>query len=140
MPAKGLDMNQRIVRFFEARPEVLAVYLFGSYARNREKETSDIDLAIFVDPHGKVDESELKRNLIVGLSRVLRKEIHPVVLNHAGEMLSAQVFKYGSCLYNSKPHILSRFKAEQFSKIADFAYLRKIMEKGFTRKVMEGDR
>jgi hypothetical protein len=28
----------------------------------------------------------------------------------------------------------------QFSKIADFAYLRNIMEKGFTRKIMEGAR
>lgn len=140
MLAKGLDMNQRIIRFFEARPEVLAVYLFGSYARNREKETSDIDLAIFVDPHGKVDESELKRDLMIGLSGVLRKEIHPVILNNAGEMLSAQVFKYGRCLYSSKPDILSRFKTAQFSKIADFAYLRNIMEKGFIRKVMEGER
>jgi len=140
MRVPQMNMNERIIRFFEARPEIVAVYLFGSRSRGRAKETSDVDLAILVDPHAKVDESELKRDLMIGLSGILRKEIHLVILNHAGEVLSAQVFKYGKCLYNSKPDVLSGFKTVQFSKIADFAYLRNIMEKGFTRKVMEGAR
>jgi predicted nucleotidyltransferase len=140
MSKEAVDMNERIVRFFEARPEVIAVYLFGSRARGRAKETSDVDLAILVDPDVKVDEPELNRDLIVGLSRALRKDIHLVILNRAGELLSAQVFKYGKCLYNSKPGILSGFRTVQFSKIVDFAYLRNMMEKGFTRKVMEGAR
>ena len=132
-----LDMNERIIRFCEARPEIVAVYVFGSRTRGQAKETSDIDLAIFVDPDKKVDEFELKRDLMVSLSRVLQKEIHPVILNHAGELLAGQVFKYGKCLYNPKPVLLSRFRAAQISKIADFAYLRNIMEKGFTQKVMD---
>ena len=140
MRVPQMNMNERIIRFFEARPEVVAVYLFGSRSRGRAKETSDVDLAILFDPRAKVDESELKRDLMIGLSGILRKEIHLVILNHAGEVLSAQVFKYGECLYNSKPDILSGFRTVQFSKIADFAYLRNIMEKGFTRKVMEGAR
>ena len=140
MYEKSVDMNEEIVRFFETRPEVVAVFLFGSCARGRAKEASDVDLAILVDPHMNIDESRLKRDLIIGISRVVRKEIHLVILNRAGELLSAQVFKYGHCLYNSKPGILSGFRALQFSKIADFAYLRNIMEKGFTRKVMEGER
>ncbi len=135
-----MNINERIIRFFEGRREVVAVYLFGSRSRGRAKEMSDVDLAILVDPHAKVDEFELKRDLMIGLSGILRKEIHLLILNHAGEALSAQVFKYGKCLYNSKPDILSGFKTVQFSKIADFAYLRSIMEKGFTRKVMEGAR
>jgi len=140
MQVPQMSMNERIIRFFEARPEVVAVYLFGSRSRGRAKETSDVDLAILVDPRAKVDESELKRDLMIGLSGILRKEIHLVILNHAGEVLLAQVFKYGKCLNNSKPDILSGFKTVQFSKIADFAYLRNIMKKGFTRKVMEGVR
>lgn len=134
------DMNERIIQFFRKRPEVVAVYLFGSQAREQATEGSDVDLAILLDPQAAVDETKLKRELLLGLSRILRKEIHLVILNRAGEMLTAQVFQYGKCLYNAKPHILSRFRATQFSKIADFAYLRNIMEKGFTRKIMEGAR
>jgi len=135
-----MNMTDKIIRYFETRQEVVAVYLFGSRAGDRAKETSDVDLAVLLDPHAKIDEFELQRDLAVALSGILRKEIHLVILNNAGEVLSAQVFKYGKCLYNSKPGILTEFKAVQFSKIADFAYLKNIMEKGFTRKIMEGER
>lgn len=135
-----MNMNERIIQFFEKRPEVVAVYLFGSHARSRARETSDIDLAILLDPQKKVDEFNLKRELMIGLSRILRKDVHLVILNRAGETLSAQIFKYGQCLHNSKPGTLSRFKTIQFSRIADFAYLKNMMEKGFIRKIMEGAR
>lgn len=140
MHEKPADMDERIIRFFRKRPEVVAVYLFGSRARGRATELSDIDLAILLDPQAAVNSSKLKRELLTGLSRILRKEIHLVILNRAGEMLTAQIFRYGRCLYNANPHTLSRFRAMQFSRIADFNYLRKIMEKGFTRKIMEGAR
>jgi len=39
-----LDMNERIIRFCEERPEIVAVYVFGSRTRGQAKETSDIDL------------------------------------------------------------------------------------------------
>ena len=137
MDDKSLDMNEKIIRFFEGRPEVVAVYLFGSRARGQARDGSDLDLAILVHPHMQVDELELKRELMIDLSRVLREDLHLVILNRAGELLMAQVFKYGKVLYNPKPGVLSRFRAVQFSKIADFAYLRSMMQKGFTRKVME---
>jgi uncharacterized protein len=140
MHEKPVDMNEGIIRFFRKRPEVVAVYLFGSRARGRATEISDVDLAILLDPEVAVDSSKLKSELLIGLSRILRKEIHLVILNLAGEMLTAQVFQYGRCLYNADPHTLSRFRTTQFSRIADFTYLRKIMEKGFTRKIMEGAR
>jgi hypothetical protein len=136
MSKEAFDMNKRIIHFFKAQEKVIAVYLFGSYARGRAADRSDIDLAILVDPDAKVDKFELKRDMMIGLSKLLRKEIHLVILNTAGEVLSAQIFKHGKCLYNSKPRILSEFKMVQFSKIADFGYLRKVMEKGFTRKIM----
>jgi predicted nucleotidyltransferase len=138
MSKEALDTSERIIQFFEARQEVIAVYLFGSCARGQASERSDIDLAILVDPDAKVDEFELKRDIMIGLSKVLRKEIHLVILNTAGEVLSAQVFKHGKCLHNYKPSVLSEFRMVQFSKIADFGYLRNIMEKGFTRKIMAG--
>jgi predicted nucleotidyltransferase len=139
LPGLNVSMTEKIIHFFEARQEVVAVYLFGSRARGRARETSDIDLAVLVDPQAMRDVPELKRALMIGLSGMLRKEIHLVILNNAGEALSAQVFKHGKCLYNSKAGILTRFKTAQFSKIADFAYLRSIMEKGFTRKILEGE-
>jgi predicted nucleotidyltransferase len=72
MHEKPVDMNERIIRFFRKRPEVVAVYLFGSQARERATEVSDVDLAILLDPQAAVDLYELKRDLLIGLSRILR--------------------------------------------------------------------
>jgi hypothetical protein len=58
---RKLEIDKEITRFFDERPEIIAVSLFGSRARGRAKETSDVDLAILLDPHAKVDEFELKR-------------------------------------------------------------------------------
>ncbi len=129
-------MEEEISRIFDKHPEVVAVYLFGSFAKGLEKEKSDVDIAILLDPQRKADEFSLKRALIIELSRELRKDIHLVVMNRAGELLSAQIFKYGKCLFDRAPTLLSFFRMVQYSKIADFAFLRRNMEKGFTRKIM----
>jgi predicted nucleotidyltransferase len=39
-----------------ARPEVDAVYLFGSRARGDERASSDIDLPVLLDPHTPTDD------------------------------------------------------------------------------------
>src|SRR3989344_9410403 len=47
-----MKLNQKtvkqIVKYFKKRPEVAAVYLYGSYARGDAKIDSDIDLAVLV--------------------------------------------------------------------------------------------
>ena len=40
---------KKINQYFKERNEVMAVYLFGSYARGKERRDSDIDLAVLVD-------------------------------------------------------------------------------------------
>ncbi len=42
------QLIERIKSYFEDRPEVVAVYLFGSYAQGYEKSFSDIDLEILL--------------------------------------------------------------------------------------------
>ena len=125
------EIIRKIAVFFQDRPEVNAVYVFGSYARGREQKGSDLDLAILLD-YGVVRRlNELKKEYVVHLSRILRKDLHLVILNNAGEEVVAQVFKYGQCIFNREPEILSRFKMVSYAMIAEFAYHRNLMKKGF---------
>src|SRR3990167_3736319 len=41
-------ITDQIVNYFAKKPEVAAVYLYGSYARSEAKTDSDIDLAVLV--------------------------------------------------------------------------------------------
>ena len=68
---------------------------------------------------------------------ILRKEIHLVILNIAGEILLSQVFKKGNCVFVGNKRKLSLFKAKMLLQIVDFHYYKNIMQKGFIQNVIE---
>lgn len=129
------DIIKKIASFFKDRPEVIAVYLFGSYARGKEQRDSDLDLAVLLDHEEVRRQDDLMREYTVGLARVLRKDLHIVIMNNAGEGLTAQILKNGQCILNLKPELLSRFKMVSYAMIAEFADHRNRMKKGFVRRL-----
>ena len=75
---------------------------------------------------------------MVELANILRKEIHPVILNSAGEELMRQIFAKGKCILVKDQKKLSLFKMTMFARIADFGYYRNQMQSGLIRGIMEG--
>ena len=97
-----MDIMNMLVReiplYFKERDEVIAVYLFGSYAQGKETARSNIDIGVLLNPHN-LEAMRKKRTLyLTELGRVLRKDIHIVILNTAGEELLRQVFAKGKCV------------------------------------------
>jgi len=126
---------EKISLYFIDRSEVIAVYIFGSYAKGQQQTGSDIDLAILIDQDNISHQNELIKQYTIELSRILRKDLHLIIMNSAGEDILAQIYKYGQCILNQNPDLLARFKMITFAMIADFAYYKNIMKKGFTRKI-----
>jgi predicted nucleotidyltransferase len=124
--------------YFETKSEVVAAYLFGSYARGKEEPSSDIDVAVLFN---KNDDSFCRRTretLLLELSRVTRKDVDVVVLNSANLTVLQQVFSRGICLMANDKQRLAVFKMVAFSEIADFAYFRTGMESRFVEEVLGG--
>lgn len=132
-------MVNQIVKYFEGRPEVVAAYLFGSRARGLEKQYSDIDLGVLVENDVLSDQNDLRTDYAVGLARILRKDLHIVVMNNVGEGILEQIFRHGKCVFDRNPGILSRFKMVRYSMVADFGYHRNLMEKAFVSKILGDD-
>ena len=131
-------LENRISDYFSHRDNIAAVYLFGSHAVGKERSGSDVDIAVLFqnrDPEPMIDSID---TYMVDLSRLLKKDIHPVVLNHAGEALLAQVFKKGKCIVVNDQRKLSLFKVEAFAKIFDFKYYLTLMQNGLIKSVMQG--
>jgi predicted nucleotidyltransferase len=128
-------MINKIARYFEARPEVVAVYLFGSYARGREKKLSDIDLGILLERDVLSAQNDLRTTYFIDLARILRKDLHIVIMNGAGEGILAQIFKHGKCIFQRNPRTLAGFRTAWYSMIAEFGYLRHMMEKAMVSKI-----
>ena len=131
-------IENRIIDYFRDRGEVAAVYLFGSHAAGRERSGSDVDLAILFqtrDPDFIRDSIDA---YLVDLSRLLKKDIHPVALNSAGEMLLGQIFKKGKCIVINDRRQLAAFRVAAFAKIFDFSYYRDSMQSGLIKSVVQG--
>jgi uncharacterized protein len=131
------QMIQKISDYFSSKPEVVAVYLFGSYARDRQYLTSDVDIGILFETGLSEKFSEKTVEYSKDLARITRKDIHPVVMNHAGEFLAKQIFSKGRCIHQKNKSLVSEYQMKMYSMIADFEYYQHIISLGFIRKVME---
>ncbi len=134
---KSTDSNiiADISAFFETRPEVVAVYVFGSYASGRQLSGSDVDIGILFDEQVNVSYTDHMDHYIAQLSRICRKDIHPVVMNTAPEMLAEQILGQGRCIHEKDHKQLARYKMKMLSMILDFNYYKKMIQTGLVRKI-----
>jgi len=84
---------------------LIAIYLFGSFAKGAVRKQSDIDLAFVFnekfyteDPFRALQKAEL---FSLGISRRLHKTVDVVILNSASLGFAYHVIRKGVCLYES---------------------------------------
>ena len=66
-------LKEKIIEYFQDKKEVIAVYIFGSYAQNAERHLSDIDIGILMD---RISQDIIRKNIsvyMIELSRILKK-------------------------------------------------------------------
>ncbi len=129
------DLEIPVARFFENKREVAAVYLFGSHASGRQRPESDVDIGILLCPEFLESGNAVREECIAGLGRILRKDIHPVILNHAGEVLLKQVLSAGKPVLISNPKVHTWFAMISLSRILDFQPYLEQMQNGFAKKI-----
>ena len=127
----------KLKAYFESKSEVTAVYLFGSQVTDKAGPSSDVDIGILFDTSDVAGEIDKRNQYMLDLANIFRKEIHPVVLNSAGEELMRQIFLKGKCILVRDPKKLSLFKMTMLARIADFGYYRDQMQSGLIRNIME---
>jgi predicted nucleotidyltransferase len=138
MQSLNNKFKEQIIDYFKNKEEVIAVYLFGSYAEGKERYLSDIDIGILMDSKDRDFVTRRRNDYMVELGRILRKDIHPVILNSASEELLKQIFSKGQCIIVNNSRELARYTMVMFVKIAEFAYYRRQMQSGLIRKIMGG--
>ncbi|MFH1985665.1 MAG: nucleotidyltransferase domain-containing protein, partial [Pseudomonadota bacterium] len=102
-------MEQNLKKYFSRSPEVAAVYLFGSRARGRHREDSDVDIGVLLRAPDAVPAELMRERMVVELSRKLRKDIHVVIMNSASEVLLKQILSHGRQILVKDKQLLSRF-------------------------------
>lgn len=129
-------MKPTIRHYFKDRSGISAVYLFGSRAGGRQRPDSDVDLALLIHPEALHGADELLEKTVVDLGKITRKDIHPMILNSANETVLRQVLEKGECLLVNHPDHLSHFRSHAIVRIAEFGYYRRMIRRGFVRRVL----
>ena len=117
------QLNLHIADYCATRPEIVACYLYGSRAKGKERSGSDVDLAFLLDGSVTADEYyNLKMTYYAGLGKSLRLDIHPLIMNNAGEVILGQVFGKGKIVYQNDAEALRSFRRHKLPFIAEFSY------------------
>ncbi len=130
-------MEEKITHYFTTKNEVAAVHLFGSFASEKNRPMSDVDLAVLFLPEYLPSADRLSRRYLTDLGRLLKKDIHPIVMNRAGEVLLKQIFLKGKQLVVKNPVFVSEFNMTAISRIADFGFYLDRMQAGLKKKMQE---
>ncbi|MFQ5709975.1 MAG: nucleotidyltransferase domain-containing protein [bacterium] len=133
-----MNIEQVISEYFSRQTEVIAVYLFGSYADNKSRCDSDLDLAILCESFCPEKLLGLQNKYFKELSRVVPKNLDIVMLNRAGELLTYEVFRQGRVIFQRNSEKRVAFQSRRISDYLEFAPLMHRMRKGMMKKLREG--
>lgn len=130
-------IETEIKRYFEAREEAAAVYLFGSHACGRETAASDVDIAVLLKRRYLPSARSLRQQYMAELGGILKRDIHPVVMNQAGELLLKQILSKGKRILAKDPTFDAHFTMIAYSRIMDFNPYLKQMQEGLKKRMLE---
>jgi predicted nucleotidyltransferase len=121
----------------EGWPLRLAV-LFGSTASDRQREESDVDIAIL--PLDAAWEAAVERDLYVALVRTARAHVDLVDIERAPTLLLWEIATTGQALLERRPGEFARFRARAAAEYIDFAPAFAHYGEIFRRRLIEQER
>jgi len=121
---KKIIQESNITRSEIEEKPIIAIYLFGSYAKGKEKAKSDIDLAFIFDerfykedPFGALQEAEL---LSAQIGKTMHKAVDVVILNGSSLGFAYHAIRNGICLYESSTVDRILYEVALDNKYQDF--------------------
>jgi hypothetical protein len=123
MDAASIDARLR--SFFEADARgAIAVYLFGSVARNEARAGSDVDVGVLfeADPPGTLDAPQFV--LEGDLERLVGVPVQVVALNRASSDLVHRVLRDGRLILDRDRSARIRFEVRSRNEYFDMARIR----------------
>jgi len=119
------DLCRRINNFARGHVEIVAIYIFGSIATAKNRDGSDIDVAImFRSPIKGMERVQLETSL----SNLLERDVDLIVFEEASPLLQHQILKYGCLVYESDPKERVRQEVVARREYLDTTVLYKVIE------------
>lgn len=114
------ELAQRLRGFFQSREEVIAVYLFGSTVKDKNRADSDLDLAVLFHPTlDKVKSFKARLAIANELEETIGKKIDIVDIGNADPFFIHQIMKNKLLIMDKDLHYRVRFEVSYRKKFFD---------------------
>ena len=133
-PAQMTALEQ----YFMTQEKIIAVYLYGSYARGTNNALSDIDFAVMVE-RGFETSSTFHLDLIGEITRILKNDnIDVQLLTPQTPPTLALTMLKGKLLYCSSPQKKVDVESQILSRYQDFQPFLKIQLEAMSKRLEKG--
>jgi hypothetical protein len=134
------NLLQKLAIHFTGRKEVVAVYLFGSYARRKADHLSDLDIALLLRPDLPREAMwRLGLRLDVEVCDVLgTDDVDVIVLNTAPLEAQFEVIRTGILLHSNDEGIRTEYEVLMMSAYWDFKKVLDEYDAYALRRIREG--
>lgn len=110
----------KIKEYYVSKPEVIAVYLYGSFARGEAKADSDIDLAVLVEESDKYKGFAIPQVVFAqDLTEKLGREIEVQDLTSVALEFKHRVITEGILIYCNAPEKRIGFEVSTINRYFD---------------------
>jgi uncharacterized protein len=117
-------INKYFNNYAGYKPEILAIYLFGSFAKDKSKSSSDIDVAFLFDRSFYKNDPYKSFSIaqIIGteVGEVVRQKVDVSILNSASLFFAYEVISTGVCLYEKDSKERIRYEIAIKGQYYDF--------------------
>ena len=123
MKTLSVEQLKKLRAFFSRKKGIHTALLFGSFATNRVRPSSDVDIAVLLEkgvemPWGDQAKMSLK------LDGICHREVDLVILNTAAPHLAFRAIREGKILFQKKNHLFwNQFVVRTFSMNEDMKIL-----------------
>ncbi|MBI1870569.1 MAG: nucleotidyltransferase domain-containing protein [Chlamydiae bacterium] len=127
-------IEKEVSVYFKRRPRthLVAVYLYGSFAKSQQNRWSDIDMGLLYE-RGKDPSYRELVQMKMELSEKFNRDVDLVNLDEVSPILKHQVIKYGKCLMVKKPRIAQEFFIRALNEYFDLKQVRLPVEKALVK-------
>jgi predicted nucleotidyltransferase len=111
MENKQEKINEIINKVLQFFPDILGIYLFGSFQTEYETPESDVDIAILLPLNNKVDSHSREfRDLLFALMDELDREVDLINLRQVDTVFQHEIIQSGRLLYRSNPYAVEEYE------------------------------
>jgi predicted nucleotidyltransferase len=120
LPPNIEDLLPKALDYLQSRADILFAYLFGSLGRGKPLPLSDVDIAVYLEDPGNLQEKKME--ILGGLIDILQTdEIDLVVLNSASLPLRMRILENKKIIADREPSLRHHYESLTMREYFDFS-------------------